>query len=99
MECMNYSRLRALSKVSQGEAPGPETTLYKLIGSHLLQEVVDLHQRVLGPLGVLWNDAPYPEEIVEMGKHAAHIRQTTIGGGTSEVQRNIVAKRILKLPD
>jgi hypothetical protein len=99
MECMNYSRLRALSKVSQGEAPGPETTLYKLIGSHLLQEVVDLHQRVLGPLGVLWNGAPYPEEIVEMGKHTAHIRQTTIGGGTSEVQRNIVAKRILRLPD
>jgi len=67
--------------------------------AELMQRVVDLHQEVAGPLGVIWNDSPFPEETGETAKHDANIRAATIRGGTSEVQRNIIAKRVLELPD
>jgi len=98
-DAMRATRLRYLSRLTRGEAPGPETMIFKLYGGELLQRVIDLHQRVLGAEGTLWDGAPFPPETVEVGKHAAHIRHLTIGGGTSEIHRNIIAKRLLHLPD
>ncbi|MBI3993181.1 MAG: acyl-CoA dehydrogenase family protein [Candidatus Lambdaproteobacteria bacterium] len=97
--CMHATRLRALSRIARGEAPGPETMIFKQFGGELLQRVVDLHQRVLGGHGVLWDGASGSLDVVEVGKHSAHIRQVTIGGGTAEVHRNIIAKHVLGLPD
>ncbi|MCH7476847.1 MAG: acyl-CoA dehydrogenase family protein [SAR324 cluster bacterium] len=99
IDCMAYTRFRALTRVQRGEAPGPETMIFKMFGAELMQRVVDLHQEVAGPLGVIWNDSPFPEETGETAKHDANIRAATIRGGTSEVQRNIIAKRVLELPD
>ena len=97
--CMQATRLRALSRITRGAAPGPETMIFKQFGGELLQRVVDLHQRVLGGQGVLWDGAPGPVAVVELGRHSAHIRQVTIGGGTAEVHRNIIATPVLGLPD
>ncbi|MBI4081775.1 MAG: acyl-CoA dehydrogenase family protein [Candidatus Lambdaproteobacteria bacterium] len=98
-EAMRQTRLRYLSVLRRGEPPGPATMIFKLYGGELFQRVVELHAQVLGPCGALWDGAPFRHDIVEAGKHDAHIRHLTIGGGTSEIHRNIIAKRILELPD
>ncbi len=99
IDCMRYTRYRALTRVEKGEAPGPETMIFKMMGAELLQKIVDLHQEVEGPLGTIWEESPFDGESAETGRHSANIRGATIRGGTSEVQRNIIAKRVLALPD
>ena len=98
VDCLRYTRYRALTKVLQGDEPGPETMLFKLFGAELMQRIVELHAEVIGPLGTVWEHAPFPEESGETAQHVANIRAATIRGGTSEVQRNIIAKNVLNLP-
>ncbi|MCZ6843348.1 MAG: acyl-CoA dehydrogenase family protein [SAR324 cluster bacterium] len=99
IDCMRYTRLRALSKVQKGEEPGPETMIFKMFGAELMQKIVDLHQDVMGPAGTIWEASPIEGETGETARHDTNIRAATIRGGTSEVQRNIIAKRVLGLPD
>jgi alkylation response protein AidB-like acyl-CoA dehydrogenase len=69
----------------------------KLMGTTLVQEFSETGVELLGPYGVLMNDSHAPFE----GKWAKQMlgdRSMTIAGGTSEVQRNIVAQRVLGLP-
>ncbi len=96
---MLYTRYRSLTRVEHGEAPGPETMLFKLFGAELMQRIVELQQEVEGMAGVVWDDTALANGAGEMARHAANIRAATIRGGTSEVQRNIIAKRVLGLPD
>ena len=99
IDCMRYTRFRALTRMQKGEAPGPETMIFKMMGAELMQKIVDLHQEVMGPLGTVWEDSPFESEDGETAHHDTNIRAATIRGGTSEVQRNIIAKRVLGLPD
>ncbi len=101
MDCdgLLYTRYRSLTRVEQGEPPGPETMLFKLFGAELMQRIVDLHQEVEASAGVVWDETPQGSGPGETARHATNIRAATIRGGTSEVQRNIIAKRVLGLPD
>jgi alkylation response protein AidB-like acyl-CoA dehydrogenase len=69
----------------------------KLRYSELYQQVGELGLRVLGPAALSKNDfADLPIE--EMQHDYLWALQFTISGGTSQVQRNIIAERILGLP-
>ncbi|MBI4084094.1 MAG: acyl-CoA dehydrogenase family protein [Candidatus Lambdaproteobacteria bacterium] len=98
-DCMRYTRYRSLTRIGKGEAPGPETMIFKLFGAELDQRIVELHQQVEGCQGLAWGAEPFGAIAGETAVHAAHIRAATIRGGTSEVQRNVVAKRVLGLPE
>jgi alkylation response protein AidB-like acyl-CoA dehydrogenase len=78
--------------------PGPQGSLLKLGWSELDQKVKELAAEILGPYSVL--DAADP--LAADGGHWAYeqlwSRAGTIYGGTSEIQRNIIADRVLKLP-
>jgi alkylation response protein AidB-like acyl-CoA dehydrogenase len=101
MDCdgLLYTRYRSLTRIEHGEAPGPETMLFKQFGAELMQRIVELHQEVEANPGVVWDHTPQGNGPGETARHAANIRGATIRGGTSEVQRNIIAKRVLGLPD
>ena len=73
--------------------------VFKLFGAELMQRIVELHQELAGPEGITWGPEPYGPETGEIAMHATNIRAATIRGGTNEVQRNIVAQRILNLPN
>ena len=69
----------------------------KLMGTLLVQEFSETGVELLGPYGALMNDPHAPFD----GRWARQYlgdRAMTIAGGTSEVQRNIVAQRVLGLP-
>jgi alkylation response protein AidB-like acyl-CoA dehydrogenase len=89
---------RALSKVLKGEKSWPEVQLAKLQWSFLSQYLAELNIDLLGPAGVLEKGGP---DTVDKG-HAAHNypwqRYTSIGAGTTEVQKNIIAERAIQLP-
>jgi alkylation response protein AidB-like acyl-CoA dehydrogenase len=98
VELTRLLNARALSKVLKGERSWPEVPLAKLQWSHLSQALAELHVDLLGPLGVLARGGP---DAVSDG-HAAHDytwqRYTSIGAGTTEVQKNIIADRAIRLP-
>ena len=98
-ESLRATRARYLSKIQQGESPGAEAMIFKLFGAELMQRIVELHYEVVGPEAVVWGPEPFDVEQGEVSIHSANIRAATMRGGTSEVHRNIVADRILGLPD
>jgi alkylation response protein AidB-like acyl-CoA dehydrogenase len=98
---IEFTRLlnaRALSKVLKGEKTWPEVPLAKLQWSFLSQYLAELNVDILGPAGVLAKGGP---DAIDRG-HAAHNypwqRYTSIGAGTTEVQKNIIADRAIQLP-
>jgi len=98
-DCMRFTRYRALTRVEQGVAPGPETTFFKLLGTHLMQHLVECECAVTGSAGLTWEPEPFGPKMEEIARHSANVRSATIRGGTSEVQKNVIAKRVLGLPD
>jgi alkylation response protein AidB-like acyl-CoA dehydrogenase len=98
VELTRLLNARALSKVLKGERSFPEAQIAKLQWSHLSQALAELNVDLLGPLGLL---AKGGADTVD-GGHAAHNypwqRYTSIGAGATEVQKNIIADRAIKLP-
>jgi len=95
---VKYTDLRALSKLVRGEMPGWEGSICKLGSSYLNLRMTDFAMELLGPYGQLTRDCP---EAVDRGawlRQALGARALTIGGGTSEIQRSILATRALNLP-
>lgn len=83
---------RTISALSVGAAPGFAASLMKLQGSELTQHVDELALEALGPM-IAGPDQP---ERVAMGRYL-YDRAVTIFGGTSEIQRNILARAQLGL--
>ena len=79
---------RATERALQGLPPGPEGSLIKLVWSRVGQDLPAVATRVLGP-GSLEG---------EWGQALVHARSLTIAGGTTEVNKNIIAERVLGLP-
>ncbi len=98
VELTRLLNARALSKVLKGERSFPENQIAKLQWSHLSQALAELNIDILGPLGLLEKGGP---DAVQ-GGHAAHNypwqRFTSIGAGATEVQKNIISDRAIKLP-
>lgn len=89
---------RSIVNGLKGVPPGPETSVAKLIWSEVDQSMADYGMELLGPYGPLQGGSP---AAVKGGNPAASyliIRAATIGGGTSEIQRNIIGERLLGLP-
>ena len=78
---------RTISALSLGAAPGSAASLMKLQGSELIQRIDELALEALGPM-VAAHD---PAAQVAVGRYL-YDRSVTIYGGTSEVQRNILAR-------
>jgi alkylation response protein AidB-like acyl-CoA dehydrogenase len=79
---------RALSAAIHGRAPGPESSLAKLTWSQAEQHLAEVAAQVLGPTA---GNGQWARDLV-------YSRSFTIAGGTTEVNRNIIAQRILGLP-
>ena len=92
--------LRARSRATQyrlagGEQLGPETSIDKMLLSTAEQAVMDLAARGLSPEVLIRDDAPSERWRAEY----LYSRAASIYGGTTEIQRNIIARRLLDLGD
>lgn len=93
LEIFRFNTNRALTKLMKTGIPGPEGSIQKLYWSEYNQRLTQASLEILGPRAQL--------EEFENGQWAYHYlrsRGNTIEAGTSEVQRNIIAQRVLGLP-
>ena len=99
---LEFTDLRVLSAVADGGAPGAESSLLKIKGTEIQQQVQELRMDVAGYYqGVLPTELP--SEVIghEFGSAARQSymygRAATIYGGSNEIQKNIIAKAVLGL--
>ena len=97
VEIMNLMNCRTLTRLERGQEPGPESSLVKLFWASLTQRLHALGLALEGPHGQL---VAGPHAIDDGRWQQAFLwsRVGAIAGGTSEVQANIIAQRILGLP-
>ncbi|MCW2860000.1 MAG: putative acyl-CoA dehydrogenase [Actinoallomurus sp.] len=85
----------AISRSARQGTPGPEGSIIKLYFSELEQRVARLSNDLLGPDSLRFLSQWLPDGWT--GRYL-HSFSSTIGGGTSEIQRNIIGERVLGLP-
>jgi alkylation response protein AidB-like acyl-CoA dehydrogenase len=97
LECLRYHAMHILTQVEQGRDLGAESSMTKLQWSETFQDLWEAFDDVLGPEASL--AAPRPDvDLTPFQHQAMWSRSVTIWGGSSQVQRNIVAERVLGLP-
>ena len=90
---------RTLAGAERGKAPGPESSILKIRGSELSQECGELAMELMGHDALSWfNEGAVPPNEYWVPSTFNYQRATTIYGGTNEIQRNVIAKGILRLP-
>lgn len=96
LEIARFTDLRVKGAIEKGGRPGPEVSVGKLAASHLLRTLRETMFRVCGPETTLWgDDAPLGGRMHDIG-FASYL--ISIGGGTDQIQRNIIGERVLGLP-
>lgn len=98
---VEMANLRTLAAAQLGEAPGPESSILKIVGTEVTQEATELAMDALGAGAQGWFDAP-EGTILESSRQLQstfnYLRAATIYGGSNEIQKNIISKHILGLP-
>ncbi len=90
---------RSKDNAKAGHMPGAETSMFKIYGTELNQRRHELMVRIAGPQSLGWEGPGFDDEELTLTRDWLRTRGNTIEGGTSEVQLNIIAKRVLGLPD
>lgn len=83
-----------------GLPPGPESSIGKVHGSDLNQRIQKVAAEMLGSSGTAWDGEPgtYSESMPAEVRGMLRSRANTIEGGTTEVNKNILAERVLGMP-
>jgi alkylation response protein AidB-like acyl-CoA dehydrogenase len=93
---LEYLGFRLRTALSRGEMPGQEASVMKLAFSQNAARTGDLVMEIMGADGMLWGEDAIDHSRWQnyfLGQYAVRI-----GGGTDEVQRNIIAEQVLGLP-
>ncbi|HET8933279.1 MAG TPA: acyl-CoA dehydrogenase family protein [Polyangiales bacterium] len=96
--CFMATVARNADNIKAGHRPGPESSLFKVYGTELNQRREEVMLKIRGPQALGWEGAGFTKEELDKTREWLRSRGNTIEGGTSEVQLNIIAKRVLELP-
>ncbi|MCC1493636.1 acyl-CoA dehydrogenase family protein [Cognatishimia sp. F0-27] len=100
---MATTNLRIISRAARGQAPGVESSMLKVKGTVIRQEINDLARRAAGPYAMPFvsealegDNAPVgPDYAGPVARQYFNNRKLSIFGGSNEIQRNIIAKTVL----
>ncbi len=97
-EILRLIRLRTVTAAINGEAPGAEASVRKVLADEHGQHIMDLAQDLCGTEALLTDGHPLGAEPGIWYYGWLFSQALTVGGGTGDVQRNIIAERVLGLP-
>ena len=107
LENMKTTNLRVIAAVAGGGVPGAESSMLKIKGTEIRQEILSLIRRAMGPYAApfikdalsLGYSEPLvgPEEAATAAATYFNYRKLSIFGGSNEIQKNIISKMILGL--
>jgi alkylation response protein AidB-like acyl-CoA dehydrogenase len=97
-EAMKYTALRNLTRALRGGVPGPEGSIEKLFWSEMYQRMLESALELQGPFAQLVRGSAHAVDDGRWGHLMLYSRGRTIAAGSSEIQRNIIAERVLGLP-
>ncbi len=84
---------------SEGGTPGAATSIFKLYGAEIRKQQLELQLKVRGYQALGWEGDSFSDEELELTRNWLGSKAGSIAGGSNEVQSNIIAKRVLGLPD
>jgi len=88
----------AVELTNQEHSPGPESSIIKIFGSELIQALNELLVEAAGGQAPTQDPITTNFGVVDVAAPFLQSRRVTIYGGSSEIQRNVVARRVLNLP-
>lgn len=97
-EILRQIRLRTITAVIQGRQPGPEASVRKVLADEHGQEIMAIAKDLAGAGGMLTDRGPLGRAVGLWHYGYLFSQALTIGGGTGDVQRNILGERVLGLP-
>ncbi len=89
---LKYTGYRTLTAISRGTTPGPESSIGKLVGAPMMQEIASFGIDLQGPAGSIM------EEDFACQDSYLGAPGMRVAGGTDEIMREIIARRVLRLP-
>ena len=95
---MRFHGLRLLTAAAKGEDPGIARLIVKLQGCELNHQLAALAIDVLGEIGVLYEDSPHLRAWGAWQHRYMFDLGLIIGGGTAQIQKNIISERGLGMP-
>jgi acyl-CoA dehydrogenase len=91
--------LARIQQSAESGTPGPEGSITKLVGTELKQKRFELGMKVAGTRGLGWEGPGFDDDDLQYTRDWLRSRASTIEGGSSEIQKNIVSKHVLGLPE
>ncbi len=98
-EAFAYTSQRSVEESKQGQGPNATSSMLKNYGCELNKRRYELLLRAIGSQGLGWEGEGFNPEELQVTREWLRSKANSIEGGTSEVQLNIIAKRVLGLPD
>ncbi len=95
---LEFTELRTLAAVEAGGSPGPESSILKLKGTEIQQRIQELNLEASGIYAAVWGNGNAGPKFAK-GATGSYLggRATTIYGGASEVQKDVISKNVLGL--
>ena len=94
---LEYTRMRALTALSRGQMPGPESSIYKAVSASKIQEIAMFALDLMDSAGMVSDPQTAPMRAVFQDA-LLYAPAGRIAGGTDEILKNIIAERVLGLP-
>lgn len=95
----DLTRRRIQEESAAGTAPGALSSMLKYYASEQRKDRLDLLLSIMGTQGLGWEGESFGDEELMTTRAWLRSKANSIEGGTSEIQLNIIAKRVLGLPD
>ena len=93
---LKYTGYRTLSALSRGDTPGPENSIGKLVAAPMSQDMASFAMDLMETSGAVWDQESPMDGMFQLTFMA--IPGFRIAGGTDEIMANIIAERVLGLP-
>ena len=84
---------------SEANTPGAATSIFNYVEAEYVKAQLELQMRIRGSQGLGWSGDTFTEEEIAMTRLWLEAKSISIAGGSNEIQLNIIAKRVLGLPD